>query len=549
MKNYNMKNITKNSVDDFNIIFLLSLFLLILSTSSIMTGLSYAQTHEEKNAANNEHQEEEKETGPRILPSKDLAKVKKCSETELPYRTRIKNKLSFSCVKISALPDLANSKNCFDGSFFKVVHSSSDQAICFTSDWKNKTPLEISRLVRATTAYIHLNKAKNYFSNHPIYAKNIQTETYPITIRIDQENGYYAPTRFDLKTKVVNGAMTIAPSEHRETINDVFGNELPAWNKEIWFNKPSIVKTTGSLEEIGNMLNTRNVKNAIAFPFYFSEISEFLQTSVRAMQSEYYKKFEYNPMSHLIQLSLLQGIVEVLPQIVKLAGKPFKKKLMLDTAMFPEIIYHEYTHVVFGNYFDYYQFSALNEGIANYYASVIAGYDDLAGGSKNDYRGYNVKNVQKENIEKYSPEQEYSETYIFGTFTYSYFKRLERLIGKNLFENLVSLTIKNVKDPRGKMKLAEFTTLLKTTILTIPSLNNETWNSLLESFKLDVNDKKSSAHNKKEKKLKRKKLLSHQVRKQMPHIFDLNSESQELREKLTSDCNFKLLKINTDMGI
>ena len=68
---------------------------------------------------------------------------------------------------------------------------------------------------------------------------------------------------------------------------------------------------------------------------------------------------------------------------MKLLGKrnyssiPYDVKL--DSAMVPEIIYHEFTHVAMSDYIPLTGSFAVSEGIANYFASVISGNTEIAG--------------------------------------------------------------------------------------------------------------------------------------------------------------------------
>jgi len=266
------------------------------------------------------------------------------------------------------------SEDSFDGKYFKIVLSKSNEAIKFDDEYSFK----------AATVYYHLTKARNYFIER-IKSEHVK-KLEKITVRLEishvfNEVGHFA---HDNLAKEYNNALSVPSGKGFPAKN------VAPWGPEIWF-RPSLevhVRDLGfsdsndqliksSLHDFRNQTHLSNFRNFL-FQLIFS---------VNAGQTEYF----LNSVFRLVQSSV---IMEFLYQTSDEAAQFFSRKIYkLDSAMVPEIIYHEYSHIALSDKMELTHSSPVNEGFADYFASKIAHSKELAT-HINEYNLFSGKKVK-----------------------------------------------------------------------------------------------------------------------------------------------------------
>lgn len=428
-----------------------------------------------------------------ISENEIVKKAMMCSKEELPLRVRTAKSLDVGCIKIADVKNIHSSSGCFDGDYFKVVYNKESDALCF-ANWKEGiTNEKLLRLIRATTVYTSLTRAKEYFDHHPLFSDKSRGEIYPIIVRIDQTSKYDSDRKYNFDVEEQNNALTIGPSSFDDQIQVDEQTTIDPWQKEIMFNQAKDIKIKGNLQRVGEILRQRNIKNIIMYPLYMDTAYNVIQELTYALSNEVYRKYFYNPQIHFFSIGFTQAFIELLPELIIQPGKLFKRKVRLDTAMFPEVSYHEYTHIVLGDNFHYAQFTILNESIAHYYALQISGFDSLLIDNNYDNKNFNTVKPNNKSKDIYSLDYEFQKSSIYSSFGITVLKEWETAIGKNLFEYILSNTIDSLNDPFGEITLEKFLSLIREYIMELRSKKNVSvilnWKKDSELFQQSIDSK------------------------------------------------------------
>ncbi len=246
------------------------------------------------------------------------------------------------------LPNLASSSS-FDGRFFKVVKGKSSTALPFDSPLAQK----------AAQVYFHLERARSYFQK--IAGMDREWPNQKIIIRLEIPNHFNPYTRFshDDYRRETNTAETIPPSSHERL------EEAPSWGPEIWFRPAKKTKSSASTDAlaIGLERSEGAMLEALARSFVLRSTAQ--ATEGKLLQDIFGK-------DALVLGALSFGLIKSLPTMARFFGKVFKRQFYLDTAMIPEIVYHEYAHFALSDKLDLVSTPVI-EGIANFYAGRISG--------------------------------------------------------------------------------------------------------------------------------------------------------------------------------
>ncbi len=274
-------------------------------------------------------------------------------------------------IKLVLMKDLI-SENSYDGKYFKIVHGKSNEAI----DFKSSRELQL----KAATTYFHLNKARDYFINvaQSEYLKNLPK----LTIRIDLINVFNEVGHFanDNLNPQYNNALTIPAGRGFPS------KGVAPWNIEIWF-RPS---KTIHVDDFDGVVQKESLKSSLQVfrdESHMSSLRQFFIELAGGAASE-------DPES-LIRLAGTSIVMEFLFQTSDYYGEFFsRKKYRLDSALVPEIIYHEYAHVALSEHLELTHSTPVNEGMADFFAGKIANSKKLALKIK-DYNLFNGKKVRK----------------------------------------------------------------------------------------------------------------------------------------------------------
>lgn len=329
-----------------------------------------------------------------LVPTFSFAQV-----SQRTFEALIRNDSQDPEVGQVVLSDLV-SNDSFDGEHFKIVKGKSDEAIKFDAD------RELT--FRAATTYYHLTKAREYFLTK---IKSDYVATIPkMTIRIQHTNQFSELGHFanDNLEPQYNNALTVPAGE------GLAGRGIKPWGMEIWF-RPSKrinikdLKTNNLQNQEFHMLMA-GFRNEI----HMQTLQRFIATSVVALTQQGAPS-PFTPES-LIRTAGSSIVMEIGYQFIDPITKFFSRRwYWLDTALVPEIIYHEYSHAALSDKLVLSHSTAIIEGMADFFAGKIANSPKLAMHIKK-YNTYNGKNAKRKQDYQIQFEMgEYANTdFVFG---------------------------------------------------------------------------------------------------------------------------------------
>jgi len=274
------------------------------------------------------------------------------------------------------------SDTSFDGEHFKIVKGKSDEAIKFDA--------EEDLVFRAATAYHHLTVARNYFINK--VKSEYVSKSEKMVIRIEHTNqfselGHFAHDNLDPQ---FNNALTVPAGK------GLASRGVKPWGSEIWFRPKKKIHiselNTNNLANQEFKVLMRGFRNQI----HMQSLQRFLAGAVGALVSGSTRS---NPLSvdNVIRTVGSSLIMEFGYQFIDPISKATARKwYWLDTALIPEIIYHEYAHAALSDHLVLSHSTAIIEGMADFFAGQIAGSPKLAKHIKkhNTFNGKNAKKKQ-----------------------------------------------------------------------------------------------------------------------------------------------------------
>ena len=320
------------------------------------------------------------------------------------------------------------SPNSFEGKYFRIVKGKNKEAISF--DEKDE-----QLLLKAATVYYHLNKARDFWVNE---MKSENAANLPrATVRIEIQNlfdelGHFAN---DARSPQFNNALTIPDGE---TPSWVPADKQDKWGKEIWF-RPRKDILTKELPPIGPNPIQQGLA-ALEQPVLGFVQDQF---NVTLMQHLFYPAYTTKPLyQSAIQLIGTYAMLKVAIYGSKYADPLFMDKwYYLDSALVPEIIAHEYSHMVLSDNLAMSHSTPVNEGLADYFAAVMSGkrkvYAKVAGHS-------NAAPKDTQNKRPYSHWDESNRT-ATGDFTLSVLFDVRETLGNEIGDKVVYQSRKYLK--------------------------------------------------------------------------------------------------------
>ena len=321
-------------------------------------------------------------------------------------------------VMSTTLTDL-ESEEGFDGKYFKIVRGKEDTAVSFNADDHLK--------IRAATTYYHLMRARSYFVNNlkADYVANIPK----MTIRIEHTNqfselGHFAHDNLDPQ---FNNALTVPAGKGYAPRN------VQPWGMEIWF-RPSKrihlndikVNNLGWQQMSGLMAQFRN-------QIHMQSLNKFLTNTIISVTDE---TAQVSPLSkdNLVRTVGASLMLELGFRTLEPVSKALSRKwYWLDTAMVPEIIYHEYSHAALSDKLVLSHSTAIIEGMADFFAGQIADSPKLAKGIK-EYNTYNGKNAKRK--QDYMIQFEMTE-YANTDFVFGLLYEMKNIVGEDRGESFM----------------------------------------------------------------------------------------------------------------
>ena len=348
------------------------------------------------------------------------------------------------------------SDEAFDREYFKIVKGKSDEAIRFDEE-KDLT-------FRAATTYHHLMKARSFFVDvvKSEYVRNIPK----MVIRIQHTNQFSELGHFahDNLEPQFNNALTIPAGRGLES------RGVKPWGMEIWF-RPS--KKVNIKDLRVNNLQQQEFQVLLGQfrdQMRMQSLQRFLSNVAVAYTNEDYQGPGPFSQEALIRTVGATLVMEAGYLLMDPLTKLFSRKwYWLDTALIPEIIYHEYSHAALSDALVLSHSTAIIEGMADFFAGQIADSPKLAMKIKK-YNTYNGKNAKRKQEYKIQFEmQDYANTdFVFGLLW-----SMKKIVG----------------DAQGM----EFMYALRTKLTTNSSIRNELVQGLLdtcdEMCEMPFNDK------------------------------------------------------------
>ena len=302
-------------------------------------------------------------------------------------------------VETVTLTDLVSAES-FDGEYFKIVKGKAEEAIRFDD------PEELS--FRAATTYYHLTKARNYFIER-LQAEYVQNLP-KMVIRIEHTNQFSELGHFahDNLGPQFNNALTIPAGK------GLASKGVKPWGMEIWFRPMKKVhlrdlKTNNLGNQEFQVLMSR-FRNQI----HMQSLQRFIaQVVIAVAAGSSSDAFTTDALVRTVGASI---IMEAGYQFHQPISKFFSRKwYWLDSALVPEIIYHEYAHAALSDHLVLSHSTATIEGMADFFAGQIANSPKLAKKIKK-YNTFNGKDAtRKQNYVLQFEATEYANTdFVFG---------------------------------------------------------------------------------------------------------------------------------------
>lgn len=286
----------------------------------------------------------------------------------------------FDAVKrVRKLKDLT-SNDSFEGKHFKIVLGKSSKAVSFDSDE--------DVLLKAATTYYHLTKAREYFVE-TLKSESVKARSQT-TIRIDIKNEYSELGHFahDNAEPLFNNALTIPAGSD-------FRDPTYTWGEEIWF-RPSKVVGIDDVQQHSSSNEIAGLLSAYRSQVHMITLQRFL---AQAMLGELVPNGS-TPLETLIRLAGASIIIETAYLSGDYVTGVFSRKsFWLESALVPEIIYHEYAHLALSEDLELSHSSPVNEGMADFFAARIADHDELAT-DIDDYNTFSGKKAKNKDVYK-----------------------------------------------------------------------------------------------------------------------------------------------------
>lgn len=267
-----------------------------------------------------------------------------------------KEKSSRTYYQMKEMKDL-ESTNSFDGKYFKIILGKGSEAISFDEEDK-------ALLTKAATVYYHLNEARDFWVN---YIKSEVAKKLPkIVIRLEIINQFNELGHFahDNRTPQYNNALSIPSGETPEWVPS---DRQDKWGKEIWFRPKKVISTKDLPSPGPNPITTGLM--ALEKPLINYTERQFNR---RLIEEFFYPAYADRPLyDDMIRYAGTFAIMKVVIFGARYTDPLFIEKwYYLDTAMVPEVAYHEYAHVVLSDNLEMSHSTPVNEGLADYFAAV-----------------------------------------------------------------------------------------------------------------------------------------------------------------------------------
>ncbi len=246
----------------------------------------------------------------------------------------------------------------FEGEHIKIVFSTENDAIPFN----HKNPELVKK---AANVYHHLSVARDFWLNE---IKSEYVAKLPqLIVRLDITNAFSSARHFknEEQEKNYNNAWSIPAGQEPGFVKDP-----KKWNKEIWFSPMKKIEARKMIESDGsNPIHESLLVIKDPIISYNKNRLIYSGLSMIAYPSMNNSSFMDLAIKTLGPIAIVYGLIAV----TKHMDTWFMDKYyFVDTAMVPEIIYHEYAHIAMSDTMKTVHSIPVIEGMADYFASRIA---------------------------------------------------------------------------------------------------------------------------------------------------------------------------------
>jgi hypothetical protein len=276
------------------------------------------------------------------------------------FRVLVRRDHSTSTVyKEVELPDLV-SPDSFEGKYFRIVKGKGKETISFHDP-------DRELVLKAANTYYHLASAREFWVSR--IGSDRPGSLPQLTVRIDISNlfddqGHYA---HDNRDPQFNNALSIPAGQTPDWVPEERQDE---WGPEIWFRPKKVIDTRTLTNNLGPNPLTQ-VLTALEHPL-INYARNQLQVSL--VERLFYPQYASGSIQNDIfrfagTIALTRFLITTSKKIDPLF---LEKWFYLDTAMVPEVVYHEYAHIILSDYLKMSHSTPVLEGLADYFASAQA---------------------------------------------------------------------------------------------------------------------------------------------------------------------------------
>ncbi len=271
----------------------------------------------------------------------------------------------------------------FEGKYFKLVKGTENDAISFDID-------DQILKMRAANVYYHLTVARDFWVNE-IKSKYVRDQKQ-IVIRLNILNSFSKQRHFknEDQEKNYNNAWTIPEGEE-----PVFVPNRDIWGKEIWFSPMKKILSRELYKSKGNNPIHESLK-IVKDPLVSNTQNGIIYTGLGLLAVPTFdgSGFLNAILKRVGTIAVLFGMIELSKHLDHWF---IQKYYYVDSAMVPEIIYHEYAHIALSDTLKTTHSVPVIEGLADYFAARISNrrkvYDSIKGLSSN-----NAKDTDKNSV-------------------------------------------------------------------------------------------------------------------------------------------------------
>ncbi len=257
------------------------------------------------------------------------------------------------------LTDLESSSS-FDGKYFQIVKGRSREPISFHDEDRDL-------VLKAANTYYHLTLAREFWLNKIQSERPHQIPKLIIRLNISNlfdDQGHFA---HDNRDPQFNNALSIPAGRTPEWVPP--GRE-DVWGPEIWFRPKKVIDTRTFPNDLGPNPATQ-VLTAMEHPLINYAQNQLQVSLIERMVYPSYSNGSYQ--SDLIRFAGTIALTRFLISASKRMDPLFMEKwFYLNTAMVPEVVYHEYAHIVLSDRLKMSHSTPVIEGMADYFAAAHA---------------------------------------------------------------------------------------------------------------------------------------------------------------------------------